>query len=253
MASAQLSDSAERKEKVDRIMKITFEKRKKLDFKTNEAYKTLRTNIRFSGEDMRVIVFTSSLPNEGKSEVSFQLAASFAEDGKRVIFVDADIRKSVTVARHGVSMETQGLSHYLSGQAELEEVIYGTDLPDFSIIFTGQTVPNPTELLGVERFQKMIERLRKDFDYVIIDCPPLGSVIDAAIVAKECDGAVIVIEAGSTSLKIVRRVKKQLEKSGCRILGAVLNKVDMSGKGYGHYSNYYGKYYGSYGDYGQPD
>lgn len=231
------------------MMKITFEKRKKLDFKTNEAYKTLRTNIRFLGEEIHVIVFTSSMPNEGKSEVSFNLAASLAEDGKRVIFVDADIRKSVTVTRHGVNMETQGLSHYLSGQEELKDIIYGTDLPNLSIIFTGQTVPNPTELLGTERFRKMIECLRQDFDYAIIDCPPLGSVIDAAIVAKECDGAVIVIEAGNTSLKIVRRVKKQLEKSGCRILGAVLNKIDMSGKGY----NYYGKYYGNYGDYGKTE
>ena len=92
-----------------------------------------------------------------------------------------------------------------------------------------------------------------NYDYIIIDCPPLGSVIDAAVVAKECDGAIIVIETDNASYKIVQRVKKQLDQSGCRILGAVLNKVEMGGKGYygkGYYGNYYGRYYGDYGSYG---
>lgn len=234
-------------------MKVNFEKKKELDFKTNEAYKTLRTNISFSGDDIRVIAFTSSVPNEGKSAVSFNLANSLAEDGKNVLYIDADIRKSVTIARYGVDIETKGLSHYLSGQCKLEEVIYQTNIDRFSIIFTGQIAPNPSELLGSERFKNLLATQREAFDYIIIDCPPLGSVIDAAIVAKECDGAVIVIETDNASYKIVQRVKKQLEQSGCRILGAVLNKVEMGGKGYygkGYYGNYYGRYYGNYGDYG---
>jgi capsular exopolysaccharide synthesis family protein len=235
-------------------MKINFEKMEKLDFKSNEAYKTLRTNISFSGDDIRVIALTSSLPNEGKSAVSFNLAHSLAEDGKKVLYIDADIRKSVTVVRYGVDIETKGLAHYLSGQAKLEDVIYETNIDNMSIIFTGQTAPNPSELLGNDRFKKMLELEREAFDYVIIDCPPLGSVIDAAIVAKECDGAIIVIETDNASYKIVQRVKKQLDQSGCRILGAVLNKVEMGGKGYygkGYYGNYYGRYYGDYGSYGE--
>lgn len=236
-------------------MKVNFEKKKKLDFKTNEAYKSLRTNISFSGEDIRVIALTSSVPNEGKSAVSFNLAVSFAEDGKKVLYIDADIRKSVTIARYGVDVETKGLSHYLTKQSDLEDVVYETNIPNFNIIFTGQAAPNPSELLGNNRFKKMIEIMKEQFDYVIIDCPPLGSVIDAAIVAKECDGAIIVIETDNISYKIVQRVKKQLEQSGCKILGAVLNKVEMGGKGYGYYGkgyygNYYGRYYGNYGDYG---
>ena len=234
-------------------MKVNFEKKKELDFKTNEAYKTLRTNISFSGDDIHVIAFTSSVPNEGKSAVSFNLAVSLAEDGKNVLYIDADIRKSVTIARYGVDIETKGLSHYLSGQCKLEEVIYETNIDKFSVIFTGQIAPNPSELLGNDRFKKLVATQREAFDYIIIDCPPLGSVIDAAIVAKECDGAVIVIETDNASYKIVQRVKKQLEQSGCRILGAVLNKVEMGGKGYygkGYYGNYYGRYYGNYGDYG---
>lgn len=234
-------------------MKINFEKKEQLDFKSNEAYKTLRTNISFSGDDIRVIALTSSIPNEGKSVVAFNLANSLAEDGKKVLYIDADIRKSVTVVRYGVDIETKGLTHYLSGQAKLDQIIYETNINNLSIIFTGQTAPNPSELLGNDRFKKMLEQTREDFDYVIIDCPPLGSVIDAAIVAKECDGAIIVIETDNASYKIVQRVKKQLDQSGCRILGAVLNKVEMGGKGYygkGYYGNYYGRYYGDYGSYG---
>ncbi len=239
-------------------MKVNFEKNKDLDFKTNEAYKTLRTNISFAGDDIQVIAFTSSIPNEGKSAVSFNLAKSLAEDGKKVLYIDADIRKSVTIARYGVDIETRGLSHYLSGQCELEAVTYETNIKNFNIIFTGQVAPNPAELLGNKRFKKMIEVVRPVYDYVIIDCPPLGSVIDAAIVAKECDGAIIVIETDNVSYKVVQRVKKQLEQSGCRILGAVLNKVEMGGKGYGYYGkgyygNYYGRYYGTYGEYGNED
>lgn len=235
-------------------MKVNFEKKETLDFKSNEAYKTLRTNISFSGDDIRVIALTSSVPNEGKSVVAFNLANSLAEDGKKVLYIDADIRKSVTVVRYGVDVETKGLAHYLSGQAKLEQVIYETNIDNLSVIFTGQTAPNPSELLGNDRFKKMLEQEREEFNYIIIDCPPLGSVIDAAIVAKECDGAIIVIETDNVSYKIVQRVKKQLDQSGCRILGAVLNKVEMGGKGYygkGYYGNYYGRYYGDYGNYGE--
>lgn len=233
-------------------MKVNLEKLKELDFKTNEAYKTLRTNISFSGENIRVIALTSSLPNEGKSAVSFNLAVSLAEDNKKVLYIDADVRKSVTVARYGVDIETKGLSHYLSGQQPLDKVIYETNVENLSIVFTGHVPPNPSELLGTSLFKKMIAKAREDYDYVIIDCPPLGSVIDAAIVAKECDGAIIVIEADRASYKIVQHVKKQLEQSGCKILGAVLNKIEMGGKGYGYgyYGNYYGRYYGDYGNYG---
>ena len=216
-------------------MKVNFEKRKELDYKTNEAYKTLRTNISFCGDDIHVIALTSSVPNEGKSAVSFNLAVSLSEDNKKVLYIDADIRKSVTIARYGVDIETRGLSHYLSGQSELSDIIYETNISNFDIIFTGQSAPNPSELLGSSRFKKLVETTREEYDYVIIDCPPLGSVIDAAIVAKECDGAIIVVETDNASYKLVQRVKKQLDQSGCKILGAVLNKVEMGGKGYGYY------------------
>lgn len=226
-------------------MKLTFEKLKNLDSVSNEAYKTLRTNITFCGEDVRVIAVTSSTPNEGKTNVTFNLARAFAEDNKRILFIDADIRKSVLEARLGADQEVKGLSHYLTGKAELKDIVYGTNIDHMDFIGTGPVAPNPSELLGNQKFQRLLEWARSEYQYVMIDCPPIGSVIDAAVVARQCDGAVYVIESEATSWRLAQRGKEQLEKTGCKILGAVLNKVEMSGKRYG-YGKYYGKYYGRY-------
>lgn len=228
------------------MVQIKFRKRDKLDFKASEAFKTLRTNILFCGSDIKVICLTSSTPNEGKTSVSMQLATSFAEAGKRVLFVDADIRKSVIVGRYKVQGELLGLTHYMTGQKGLEEVIYATEQEELDIIFAGPVAPNPTELLGGEEFKELIESERDNYDYIIIDAPPLGSVIDAAIIAKHVDGAIIVVESCAISYKLAQSVKSQLEKSECRILGVVLNKMDLEKNGY--YGSYYGKYYGTYGE-----
>jgi len=235
---------------------VNFTKLTELDFKTNEAYKTLRTNISFCGDDVKAICFTSSMPNEGKSRVSFMTAKAFADDGKKVLYVDADIRKSILIARYDVDTEVIGLTHYLAGKNKLDEVIYETNIKNMNVVFTGANVPNPAELLGKERFSTMVSQVREEYDYVIIDCPPLGSVIDAAVVAKCCDGAAIVVETDGVSYHIVQRVKEQLEKSGCRILGVILNKVEVAAKGYGRYGKYYGRYYynsyyNNYGNYGE--
>lgn len=236
-------------------MKVNFERLKELDFHSNEAYKTLRTNISFCGDEVKVIAFTSATPNEGKSVVSFRLAQAFGQDEKKILYIDADIRKSVLEARYGLNIETKGLSHYLAGKVKMDDIIYETSIDNMDMIFTGPVVPNPSELLGNSKFEKLISEARERYDYVLIDCPPIGSVIDAAVVAKQCDGAVIVIETDNVSYKMLQKVKSQMEQSGCRMLGAVLNKVEISGKGYGkyygkYYSKYYGKYYGSeYGGY----
>ena len=210
------------------------------DYRSNEAYKTLRTNLEFSGSDNKAIVLTSSTPNEGKSTVSIGLALALVESGKRVLFVDADLRKSVLVGRHKVTEEVKGLSHYLSGQADLNDVICRTQEPGLFVIFAGVVPPNPSELLGQKRFAHLVESGKANYDYVIIDAPPLGSVIDAAVIAKVCDASVLVVAAKTVSYKFVRTVKEQLEKTECPILGVVLNKVDMK------QNKYYGKYYGNY-------
>ncbi|MCR5798098.1 MAG: CpsD/CapB family tyrosine-protein kinase, partial [Eubacterium sp.] len=181
-------------------MRIKFEKVTKLDYALRESYNTLRTNLQFCGDDIKVVMLTSCTPNEGKSTIGFNLCRLLAEDEKRVLFLDADIRKSVLVGRHGVSIqennknkkkqEILGLSHYFTGQASLEDVICETNIERFDIVFSGPVVPNPTELLGNKYFEDMVSKCRDSYDYVIIDAPPLGSVIDGAIVSPVCDGAV---------------------------------------------------------------
>ena len=215
------------------------------DYRTNEAYKTLRTNLEFSGSDKRTIVLTSSAPNEGKSTVSLGLAMSLAEGGKRVLLIDADLRKSVLMGWHKVTESVKGLSHYLSGQAQLSDVICGTQEDNMFVIFAGIIPPNPSELLGSERFAELIRRTKNDYDYVIVDAPPLGSVIDAAVIARVCDASVLVVAANTVSYKFIRTVKSQLEKTECPILGVVLNKVNMKQNRY--YGKYYGNYYGESG------
>ncbi len=231
-------------------MKINFENAEELSFKVNEAYKRVRTNITFAGDEIKAIAITSSVPNEGKTEVSFNIARSFAEDGKKVLYIDADIRKSVMIARYGVDKETKGLAHYLSGQTKMDQIIYETNIDNLSVITIGTKSTNPAELLGSQKFESMMNKIREQYDIIIIDTPPLGSVIDAVLVAKFCDGAIIVIETDNVSHKMVQSVKKQLDRGGCKILGAILNKAETKGKGYyGYQKGYYG-YYEDYGDYG---
>lgn len=226
------------------MQKIAIRSIEKLDFRTKEAYKTLRTNLTFAGKNVKVVALTSCTPNEGKTSLSFQLAMSLAEGGWKTVMVDADLRKSVLRGRYKASHEKFGLSHYLSGQSDLEDTLCETNIENFHIIFAGPVPPNPSELLGSDNFKEMVKQLREEYDYVIIDTPPLGSVIDGAVVAACCDGTVIVIESNAVSYRFVQSVKDQLEKAEVRILGCVLNKVNLSSKSY--YGKYYEKYYGSY-------
>ena len=212
----------------------------KRDYQYEEAMKTLRTNIQFSGNGLKVIMLTSAMPDEGKSETSFQLAISMAQTEGRVLFIDADIRKSVLVSRFKVGQQIYGLTQYLTGQRLLREVLYHTNLLNLDIIFSGPMAPNPAELLGEDAFSKLIAWARNEYDTIIIDTPPLGNVIDGAIIAQRCDGAILLVESGALSYRLVQKAKSQLERTGCRILGAVLNRVDMAGSGY--YHRYYGKY-----------
>lgn len=243
--------------------KVKFGKLDKLEYSINEAYKTLRTNLSFCGDDIKVIMLTSCTPNEGKSTVAIRLSQALAEDNKKVIIIDADLRKSVLIGRHGITGEStiKGLSHYLSGQAKIDDTICETDIDNLFAVFAGPSTPNPTELLGNHYFEDMINNLRNDYDYIIVDAPPLGSVIDAAIITKCCDGAMLVIENNVISYRFAQDIKKQLEMTDCKILGVILNKVDMHSKGYysGYYNGYYKKKgyggygkYDRYGEYGNP-
>lgn len=216
-----------------------------------ESLRALKTNLQFCGDDVKTIVFTSSLPDEGKSTVVFDLARSLTDSGKSVLLIDSDIRRSVLVGRlRAKSMdgkEILGLSHFLSGQNKLSDILYSTQIPRLMMIFAGPSVPNPTEILEKRYFDELLEFGKSQFDYVLIDSAPIGAAIDAAVIAKKCDGAVIVVGQGEVNSRLILSVKKQLEASGVRILGAVLNKVKLENNHYGrYYGKYYGKYYGNY-------
>ena len=221
---------------------VSINKITKKNFQVEESFKALRSNIIFSGSDIKVVGLTSCQPNEGKSSVSLNLAVTMAELGKRVIFIDGDLRKSVLLGRYRINKPIKGLTHYLSGLNTMDEIIYSANVDNLHLIFSGQVPPNPSELLDSYSFTRLISRLREEYDYIIIDTPPLGAVIDAAIIAKNCDGMALVIEANSISYKFAQKVKAQLEKTETKILGVILNKVDMTESGY--YGKYYGKYYG---------
>ena len=215
-------------------------KEQQREYSIREAYKSLRTNLQFCGNDKKVITITSSVPGEGKSTVTLNLAVSLAESGKKVMIVDADMRRSVLLGRIAVNRNVKGLSYFLSNQSKLEEVVCSTNVENLHIIFSGPVPPNPTELLDSEVFREMLDTLRQTYDYILIDTPPPGSVIDSAIVAKISDGAIFVIQSEAISYRFACNVKAQLEKSNCPILGVVLNKVNILNRGY--YSRNYEKY-----------
>jgi capsular exopolysaccharide synthesis family protein len=236
---------------------VQFGNIKNQSYTMKESLRALKTNIQFCGDDIRTVLITSAVPNEGKSTVSLDLARSLTESGKRVLLIDTDMRKSVFVGRLRAQAssggEICGLSHYLSGQKKLEDVLYGTDIPRLFMIFAGPSVPNPTEILEKKYFEELLQFGKEHFHYIILDCAPIGAAIDAAVVAKYCDGALLVVAQGMASGRMILNSKKQLEASGVKILGAVLNKVKMKKSSYegGYYGGYYGSYYGSY--YGKGD
>lgn len=214
---------------------------RKTDFMYEEAIKTLRTNIQFAGRNVKCILLTSCFPNEGKSDIAFQLAKEIGNIGKRVVLVDADIRKSTFASRYRIGRPVKGLSHYLCGTLEADGICYQTNYENLDIIFAGSMVPNPSELLEEPALEELIQYLREHYDYILIDTPPIADMADAAIVAKWCDGAIMVIEDGRVSYRIAQKAKKKIVQTGCKFLGAVLNKVDVKkDRYYGRYGGYYG-------------
>jgi capsular exopolysaccharide synthesis family protein len=223
-----------------------------------EAFNTLRTNILFSGRDIKTIIITSCIAHEGKSTVSFELCRSLAEGGKRVLLVDADLRKSVLATRITKERGITGLSQLLSGQIGIDDSIYQTNVPNLDMIFAGPYPPNPTELVGSAAFKELLDTKRNSYDYIIIDSAPLGMVIDAAVMASVCDGAVLVLSTGKVKYRMAQSVKSQLEKSGCKLLGVVLNQPDKksgsSASGaYQAYGNNYNKGYSASAKVGNAD
>ena len=213
------------------------------DFFTEEAYKVLRTNLQFCGKDIKVIVITSCNENEGKSTISLHVAKSFAELGKKVLLIDADMRKSVIAGRNTTVTKPNGLSEVLTGLNTLEECLYPVEDTSMKILFAGKYPPNPVELLNSKYFEELIKTSRSEYDYIILDTPPLGLVIDAAVVAKQSDGVVLVLSNAKVHYKDGQNVVNLINKSGSKMLGVIRNNTS---KAKGHYSyrkqNYRGYY-----------
>lgn len=221
------------------MIKVNMEFPQINNYRMVEGLNQLKINLSFCGKDIRIIMVTSTNSGEGKSSVSVRFAQSLSENGKRVVLVDCDLRKSVMVAQYHIQGLEKGMSHYLSGQAELEDIIYATDNPSFFIVPAGPHTLDPTNLLDSDTFREFIEAIKEGFDYIILDVPPLGLVMDAAIIGQCADGTLIVIEQGKIKRKLAQNVVKQLNRSNIRILGAVLNKVDEKSREYSSYNYNY--------------
>ncbi len=211
---------------------------KKLPFGMMEEVKNLRTSIEFAGDNIKSVLFTSTMTNEGKSTITIEIAKSYAELNKKVVLVDTDLRKSILMMKIDSGKMEYGLTHYLSGQCEIDDIIYHDTKEGYEnlyIVPTGPATKAPTELLSTEKLGVLLDYLKKEYDMVIIDTPPVGTVIDAAIIAPHTDGAVFVIESGKVNYKLVQKAIEKFEVSGCKVLGVALNKVDKSRNNYGYY------------------
>ncbi|MDP4183502.1 MAG: CpsD/CapB family tyrosine-protein kinase [Bacillota bacterium] len=203
-----------------------------------EAFKVLRANIHFCDPEnkLKTIAITSYNPGDGKSTTSLNLSITMAKSGMKVLFVDADLRKPM-LFKPLVSKDFKGLSNYLLDQAGLNEIVNKTDVDGLYFISCGIKTQNPGELISTQKFRDFLCEAQYNYDIIIIDTPPIGSVIDGAIIASQTDAVIIVISQNAVKTRNAIMMKEQLEKANANILGVVLNKVNKL-----DYKNYYGGY-----------
>lgn len=218
----------------------------KSSFYVQEAYKTLRTNIRFSlgtGNNKKFCI-TSSLASEGKSITILNLAISFAQSGQKVLLIDADLRRP-NLARLLIEKSSPGLSNILAGLCGPEEGVRKEVYPNLDIIFSGEIPPNPSELLGSPRMKQLVDAMAGRYDYILMDAPPVDIVSDACIIANVLDGVLYLVRMNQTEKEAVAIGVKQLELSGAKLMGFVLNGAEPEGVGhYGRKKYRYGYRYG---------
>ena len=223
-----------------------------ISFAASEAYKLLRTKLQFSfadENDCHVIGLSSALSGEGKSLTAVNLAYTLSQLDKKVLLVDCDMRRPTLAEKLGLQKQP-GLSNYLTRQSSLEELVQPCEMEigenSFQVITAGQNPPNPVELLSSERMKKALETMRKEYDYVILDLPPVGEVTDALAVTKETDGMLLVVRQNYCDRNVLSDATRQFEFINAKTLGVVFNCTsEHSGKGYykGHYKRYYKRYY----------
>lgn len=207
----------------------------------SEAYRTIRTNIQFanvSGKELKTIMLTSSEPNEGKSTTISNLGAVMAQSGSRVLVIDCDMRNPT---QHKIfQVSNHGLSDCISARDNVMSYVQQTEVDNLYVLTAGPIAPNPSEILGSKAMIDILKAVEGSFDYVLVDTPPVLPVTDAAVVGGIVDGVILIIASGSTRPANAKEAKARLEKGGARILGTVLNKVDVvHSHSYGYYY-YYG-------------
>lgn len=209
-----------------------------------EAYRTLRTNVRYAraGEGARELAITSPGPRDGKSITASNLAVAFAQQGRRTLLVDADLRKSVQHEAFELA-PTPGLSDWLVEGGELAPIVRLTEVENLSVVPAGTSVPNPAELLGSDRMETFLERVREQFDALVVDTPPALLVTDSSVLAPRLEGVIVVVRADQTNREAAVDALEQLRRVDCEVLGVVMNDTDAEGRyAYGYeYSDYYGE------------
>lgn len=218
-----------------------------LDYTGEEAINTIISGIMFTGKNMKRIALTSYEANNGKTFVAIRLAHSMAKRGKKVLLIDGDLRKSVLVSQYRIAHTAFGLAHYLAGQCSLEDAIYPTNLANLYLLPVGELVKTPLPLLSSPDFEQMMDQVGNMFDLVIVDTPPVGIVIDAAEIARGCDGSLLIIEYNKQSKGSLRFMQKQMEQTQTPVIGCVINDVVVKKLYQKQYYYKYGGYYSYYG------
>lgn len=211
-----------------------------------EAYRVIRTGIQFAqaGKELQTIALTSCTLNEGKSTTIANLAVVLTQAGKSVLLIDCDMRNPTVHKNFNLSNKV-GLSSCISMGTTLSDAVQKTSIEGLYALTGGVIPPNPSELLGSEQMKNVLQRAKEQYDYVLIDTPPVMPVTDALIVGRFVDGMILVIASAEVKVEMARDVKNQLVNAGANILGVVLNKVRSEHHGYG-YGYYY--YYGNDGE-----
>lgn len=211
-----------------------------------EAYRVIRTSIQFAqaGKELQTIALTSCTPNEGKSTTIANLAVVLTQAGKSVLLIDCDMRNPTVHKNFNLSNKV-GLSSCISMGTALSDAVQKTSIEGLYALTGGVIPPNPSELLGSEQMKNVLQRAKEQYDYVLIETPPVMPVTDALIVGRFVDGMILVIASAEVKVEMARDVKNQLVNAGANILGVVLNKVRSEHHGYG-YGYYY--YYGNDGE-----
>ena len=215
-----------------------------------ESFQSLRTAIMLAsrGDECHVVMVTSAVPEEGKTTVAFNLAKVLATAGSRVLLVDSDLRKP-RIHRMIKAKNVRGLTSVVLGERSVSEVIHHfPNVPDLDLITSGPLPPNPPELFGKQTFRQLLDEARTNYDWVILDTPPVASVTDPVICASNADLAILVVQYGATRRQVVRESIRLLSRTPVRIAGVLLNKVDIERDHY-YYAGYYSyTRYGYYGD-----